>query len=78
MSTCRIARRKYLEELLESVETLFEKCCAICDSEQFHDLCDACIKRKNILNEFNKKGFRTFNKDKKGWKIYKNLVLEAL
>ena len=43
---------------------------------QFENCCGVrwcCFKRKAILDEFEKKGFKAFNSSVKGWKLINNL-----
>ena len=60
-----IVSRKYLEEYFNSSFMQFENCCGVCW---------CCFKRKSILDEFEKKGFKTFNSSVKGWKLINNLI----
>ena len=60
-----IVSRKYLEEYFNSSFMQFENCCGVCW---------CCFKRKSILDEFEKKGFKTFNSLVKGWKLINNLI----
>ena len=61
-----IVSRKYLEEYfkINSSFMQFEICCGVCW---------CCFKRKSILDELEKKGFKTFNSSVKGWKLINNL-----
>ena len=60
-----IVSRKYLEEYFNSSFMQFENCCGVCW---------CCFKRKSILDEFEKKGFKTFTSSVKGWKLINNLI----
>ena len=60
-----IVGKKYLEEYFNSSFMQFENCCGVCW---------CCFKRKSILDEFKKKGFKTFNSSVKGWKLINNLI----
>ena len=60
-----IVGKKYLEEYFNSSFMQFENCCGVCW---------CCFKRKSILDEFEKKGFKTFNSSVKGWKLINNLI----
>ena len=60
-----IVSRKYLEEYFNSSFMQFENCCGVCW---------CCFKRKSVLDEFEKKGFKTFNSSVKGWKLINNLI----
>ena len=59
-----IVGKKYLEEYFNSSFMQFENCCGVCW---------CCFKRKSILDEFEKKGFKTFNSMVKGWKLINDL-----
>ena len=57
--------RKYLEEYYSASFKMFENCCGVCW---------CCIrKKKTILDEFEKKGFNSFNSSVKSWKLIGNL-----
>ena len=60
-----IVGKKYLEEYFNSSFMQFENCCGVCW---------CCFKRKSILDEFEKKGFKTFNSSVRGWKLINNLI----
>ena len=64
ISCYKIVGRKHLGELYDCLFKMFKKCCGICW---------CCIRRKKILDEFNKKGFKTFNSNKNGWKSIDDL-----
>ena len=59
-----IVGRKYLEEYFNSSFKQFENCCGECW---------CCLKKKSILDEFEIKGFNSFNSKVKGWKLMDNL-----
>ena len=56
--------RKNLEEYYSGSFKMFENCCGVCWN---------CIRKKLILEEFEKKGFNSFNSGVKGWKLMENL-----
>lgn len=59
-----VVGRKYLEEYFNSCFTQFENCCGVCW---------CCLRKKQILEEFEKKGSNSFNSNVKGWKLMENL-----
>ena len=59
-----IVGRKYLEEYYTGSFKIFENCCGVCWN---------CIRKKSILDEFEKKGFNSFNSGVKRWKLMENL-----
>ena len=59
-----IVGRKYLEEYYSGSFKMFENCCGVCWN---------CIRKKSILDEFEKKGFNSFNSGVKRWKLMENL-----
>ena len=59
----RITGRSFLKNNYLSSFIQFESCCGVC----------WCCKRlKKVLDEFEKKGFNTFNSHIQCWKIYQN------
>ena len=58
------ADRKLTEKLLNKIEEAIKKRCLYCKS------CALCVKFRTYQNEFCKKGFWTFHKDIKYWKVY--------
>lgn len=59
MSIC-IVGRKYLEEIHDATKKAYKNFC---------DNYWNCALREDILNEFDKKRFFTFNSTEKGWKV---------
>ena len=59
-----IVGRKYLDEYYSSSFKQYENCCGVCW---------CWIKKKSILDEFEKKGFNSFNSNVKDWKLMDNL-----
>ena len=59
-----IVGRNYLEEYYNSSFRMFENCCGVCW---------CYIKKNQFWNEFEKKGFHSFNSSVKGWKLMDNL-----
>lgn len=57
----RVAGRKFLKEYLKSFE-MFHYCSGA-------SLCWRCIKKKRILDEFEKKRFNSFNKSVDCWSV---------
>ena len=60
----RITGRSFLKNNYLSSFIQFESCCGVC----------WCCKRlKKFLDEFEKKGFNTFNSHIQCWKVYQNI-----
>ena len=60
----RVVGRSYLKNSYLSSFIQFESCCGVCW---------CCKWLEKILDEYEKKGFNTFNLDVKCWKIYENV-----
>ena len=55
----KIVRRKFFDHFFLKSFDQFKDCCGECW---------CCVWRNAILNEFEKKGFNTFNSEVEGWK----------
>ena len=60
----KIVGRSYLKNDCLSSSIHFENCCGICW---------CCKQLKQILDEFEKKGFNTFNSHVECWKVYRDV-----
>ena len=60
----KIVGRSYLKNDYLSSSIHFENCCGICW---------CCKQLKQILDEFEKKGFNTFNSHVECWKVYRDV-----
>lgn len=60
----KIVGRNFLVRFFKKSFDLFKDCCG---------LCWCCVRRNSILNEFENKGFKTFNSEVKCWKLVDEL-----
>lgn len=60
----KIVGRNFLVRFFEKSFDQFKDCCGVCW---------CCVRRNAILNEFENKGFKTFNSEVECWKLVDEL-----